>query len=90
MKRVSWIDNDGFKHVSLLRDTDPDYSAEQGVLVGPPDVRRLDWVGIARDLNNALFDNGLLTADDLGGKDSQFVGAILSSIRKRLIQLYRR
>jgi hypothetical protein len=90
VKRTSWIDKNGFKKVSLLRDTDPEFNAERGVLVGPPDVTKLDWMEIAKDLNNGLFDNGLRTEADLGGKDSQFMGAILSAIRKRLIELYRR
>ena len=89
MKKVSWIDSSGFKHTSLLRDNDPDSNAANGVLVGPPDTRRLDWDTVAKELNNALFDNGILTSADLGEKNSQFTGAILSAVRRRLIELYR-
>lgn len=90
MKQVSWIDKSGYKRVSLLRDNDPDYNAEQGVPIGPPDTRRLDWTEISRDLNNELLTNNLLTINDVAENPNLFTGTILSAIRSRLITLYRK
>lgn len=90
MKYVDWEDDKGYKKRSMLRDRDPDSHADQGVPVGPPDITELDWEGIARDLNNQLFNLGLFNWDDVQRGGGSLTSAILSSVRKRLIVLYRR
>jgi hypothetical protein len=90
LKLVIWEDDNGHKYQSLLRDQDPESNADRGLLVGPPPVTELDWDGIQRDLNRALFNQGLFTWDDVQGGGDKLVSAILSTMRKRLITLYRR
>lgn len=90
MKIVDWEDNKHHKHRSLLRDRDPETYADRGVPVGPPNIEELDWEGIARDLNNELFNRGLFNWDDVQRDGNGLTGAILSAVRIRLINLYRR
>lgn len=88
MRAVTWTDKRGYRQRSLVRDGDPDEMAEQGVLQGPPPLDGLDWEAIKRDLHNALVDAELFSWRDVQEKKG-LRGAILSSLRKRLVYLYR-
>jgi hypothetical protein len=88
MRLVSWEDDRGYKHRSLIRDDDPDDMASQGILQDPPNLDELDWEGIKRDLHNHLVSGGLISwrnVQEIRG----LRGAILSSMKRRLVQLYR-
>ena len=76
MKIVTWVDKHGWEHQSLLRETDPDSAAPQGLPYDPPDVNTLDWDGIKRDLHHELLHRGLRTQDDLNN-DLSTVALIL-------------
>jgi len=90
LKTVEWEDDKKHRYKSLLRDSDSNIYAEQGILVGPPPVTELDWNGIQDDLNQELFNLGLFTWDDVQNGGDKLKSAILSAMRKRLINLYRR
>ena len=87
MKRVIYEDKDGFKQVSLIRDSDPDTMAPQGIPCGPPDIRELDWESIWRDINNLLVDRGFtnLQSLNIGGLDN----SIIIPIKRRLVSAYK-
>lgn len=88
MRVVTWTDKNGYKHRSLVRDDDPDDMAEQGVLQDPPNLEELDWADIKMDLHNALVERGLFSwrnVQERGG----LRGAILSTMKRRLVYLYR-
>jgi hypothetical protein len=87
MRTVTWEKN-GYKHRSIVRDDDPDEMAEQGILQDPPNLENLDWEGIKQDLHNALVERGLYSWRDVQEKRG-LRGAILSSTKRRLVQLYR-
>jgi hypothetical protein len=74
-----------------VRDQDPDDAAEQGILQDPPNLEELDWEGVKRDLHNALVSAGLFSWQDVQrrGAEDGLRGAILSSMKRRLINLYR-
>ncbi len=65
MREVQWTDRNGYKHRSLVRNTDPDSAAEHGVLQDPPDLSKLDWEGVVRDTHNALVERDISTWGDL-------------------------
>ena len=88
MREVSWTDKYGYKRRSLVRDSDSDEMASQGVLLGPPNLDELDWEGIKRDLHNALMDAGIFSWRDCQEKRG-LRGAILSTMKRRLVYLYR-
>ena len=87
MRVVTWQDQTGRRHRSMVRDSDPDSAAPTGLSNDPPDVRALDWEAIQVDLHNALFDAGLFTWTDLQRGDVR--GIILHAVHRRLQQLYR-
>ena len=89
MRVVTWTDRNGYKHRSLVRDTDPDEAAPQGVLQDPPNLDELDWEAVKRDLHNGLVDAGLYSWRDVQRIQVGLRGAILSAVRKKLIYLYR-
>lgn len=89
MRLVDWTDKYGFKHKSLVLDTDPDYKAPEGVLQDPPDIRQLDWDEIARELHNALVDRGLLTWMDVQREQTGISGAVNAVLKNRIVRLYR-
>ena len=60
MRAVVYEDNNGYLRRTLVKDTDGDEMAEYGVPAGPPDVERLDWEAIKREINNILVSEGLL------------------------------
>jgi len=88
MRRVTWTDNRGYKHVSLVRDGDPDEMGPQGILQDPPNLDDLDWEAIKMDLHNNLVDRGL-TSWRAVQEVTGLRGAILSSMKRQLVQLYR-
>jgi hypothetical protein len=62
VRLVEYTDADGYKHLSWLRDRDPDEDAPRGLPHDPPPV---DSLGLdeatARDLHNRLVDGRLVT-----------------------------
>lgn len=88
MRQITWTDRHGRKHRSLVRDSDPDEMASQGILQDPPSLDELDWEGIKTDLHNALVDAGLFSWRDVQEKRG-LRGAIISSMKRRLVYLYR-
>jgi hypothetical protein len=88
MREVTYEDRYGYKHVALVRDEDPDDFAPNGIVRDPPDLDRLDWEQIKKDLHNALVDRGLFTWADVQQRKG-LRGAVLSAFKRNLILLYR-
>lgn len=88
MRTITWTDKNGLKHRSIIRDSDPDDMAPQGLLQDPPVLEEIDWEGVKRDLHNALVERELYSWRDVQEKRG-LRGAILSSLKRRLVQLYR-
>ena len=88
MKVGTWTDKRGYKHRSIIRDSDPDDMASQGILQDPPSLDELDWEGIKMDLHNALVERELYSWRNVQEKRG-LRGAILSCLKRRLVYLYR-
>jgi hypothetical protein len=89
LKLVKWIDKDGFNHLSLLRESDPDSLAPSGIVQSPPDLRGLDWVAIVRELHNLLVDRGLITWKDVQVSQNGVNTAIVAVLKNKIINLYK-
>ena len=89
MRRVTWTDRRGWKHVSLVRDNDPDEAGQTGVPVGPPDLDRLDCEEVKRDLNNMLVEMGILTYRDIQRLNTAVSTAVRSVLTTRVVNLYK-
>ena len=86
MKSVTYTDQNGYNHNSLLRDADTDPSI--GILQSPPDLRQLNWEEIARTIHNALLERGLLTVHDVQIRNNEFNQIILAKVGKKIFALY--
>lgn len=89
MKLVKWTDKRGYKHLSLLRDDDPDSMAPHGIRRDPPDINQLDWQQIKKDLHNALVERKLSDWRDVQRSKDGITSAILGVLRRKLSNLYR-
>ncbi len=88
MKIVIWLDKDGFKRRSLIRDSDSDTYAPGGIPQNPPDFRDLDCESIARDLNNFFVDQGVASWSDLQKSRSLRAG-IMFAMKRRIVSAFR-
>ncbi len=89
MKIVMWTDDRGYKHRSLLRDSDPDELAPKGIPQDPPDLDELDWEGLKKDLHNALVERGLATWEDVLAQQNGVTSAIKQVFKRPMVYLYR-
>ena len=89
MRHVEWTDGRGYLRRSLVRDGDADALAPLGVPQGVPDLSKIDWKDFQRDLHNELHRRGLFTWEDVQRSQNGLTGAVLATLRRRLIALYR-
>jgi len=89
MKQVEWIDENGWKHLSLIRDNDPDEMAPHGIKSDPPDIGQLDWDQIKKELHNSLVNRRLVSWTDVQQQREGLKGAILGTLRRRIVNLYK-
>lgn len=88
-KLIIWTDEGGLKHRSILRDNDPDHLAPAGVPDDPPDLSRLDWESIRRELHNHLVDRGLISWQDVQDSGNGISNALITVLRRHVVGLYR-
>jgi len=88
MRRVICTDDDGFRKVVMLRNSDPDSMARAGIPVSLP-ADDLDWGAIKRDLNNILIDRGLFTLDDVEASKDGLRSAIMYALFRKLANAYK-
>ena len=89
MKLVKWTDHDGYKHLSWLKDNEPETNAKNGLSHDPPDVNRIDWEQVKRELHNAMVDKELQSWDDIQKHQTALTSITASVIKKYLVFLFR-
>ena len=89
MKIVQWTDDLGYQHRSLLRDSDPDHLAPQGIPQDPPDLSHLDWGELKRALHNELVDRGLTTWADVQRSQDGVTAAVAKVLKRPIVGLYK-
>ena len=88
MKLVHWTDNSGLKHRSLVRDSDPDSAAVNGIPLDPPNLDRMDWDGLKRELHNALLDHNVRTWLEYQ-QNPIIMNIITGAVKRQLVALFR-
>lgn len=88
MRAVTWVDKDGWKRRSLVRDGDPDDAAQGGIPQGPPDFLLVDWESVARDLNNFYVEQGVVSWSDLQ-KSRSLQAGIMFAMKRRVVHAFR-
>ena len=89
MRRVIWEDRNGYLRASLVRDTDPDEMAEQGVPVDLPSLDGINWEEVKRELNNELIRRGLFTWNDVMRSQNGVTASVNRIISRQLALLYK-
>jgi len=89
MRLAKWIDEKGYHRQSWIKDDDPDSMATSGIRHEPPDLSRIDWADVERELHNELVKRGLISWKDVQAQQNTLVPLITSLMKRRLITLYR-
>lgn len=89
LKKVIVEDKHGYLHAYLLRDGDPDSMAEQGVPLEPPDINRIPWEEVKRDLHNMLVKSNLFSHKDVQRKQNAISSLTRTLLKRRIVMLYR-
>lgn len=88
MKEVIWMDETGYKHISMLRDEDSEVFAKQGIPCDPPDVEAIDWEGVKRDLHNLLVERHMLKLADIKTSTNNLRSVAQDILFHRLVTLF--
>lgn len=86
MKLLTFTDDEGYNHKSLVRDNDTDPAI--GLIQSPPDLRQLDWEAIVKNIHNALLERELFTIQDVQIRSTEFNQIILARVVKQIYRLY--
>lgn len=89
MRLIEWMDGEGYKHLSWIKDNDPDTAGPQGIPADPPDLDQLDWNGLKRDLHNALVERRLTDWQAVQRQQDGVTASILGVFKRNIIGLYR-
>jgi hypothetical protein len=89
MKRVTWEDQHGYKHVSMVRDSDGVEAGPKGIPVGPPDLELVDWEEVKRNLNNLLVEMDILTYRDIQRQNSGVSTAVRSVLTSQIVNIFK-
>ena len=89
LKLVTWTDENGYRHQSLLRDTDPDTAAPSGIPQDPPDLHSLDWENIIREVHNLFVDRGLITWRDVQASHNGVSAVIQTVLKRKIVEMYK-
>lgn len=89
MKLVQWTDKDGFRRQSLIRNSDPDSAAPNGIPQDPPDLGQLDWPAITKEMHNLFIDRGLITWRDVQASHNGVSAVIQTVLKRRIVELFK-
>lgn len=90
MRLAEWIDENGYKHLAYVKEgTHLNGNAPVGIGADPPDINRLDWEQIKREIHNQMVEQRLLTWDDIQKHQNALAGIVLGVVRKQIVALYR-
>ncbi len=86
--RVTYTDENSWKRCSLVREIDGESEGKYGIPIGPPDISRLDWDYIKKEINNTLVDMGVVDWPSFQA-NPQGVIAAMNVVKRALFDLYR-
>lgn len=91
MKLVEWTDDRGYKHKALVRDTDTEAMAQQGMgmALDPPDVEQIDWELVKRDLHNLLMLHGIINWESIKSDNPFFTASLIKALKRHVVALFK-
>jgi len=89
MRLVAWTDDNGYDHLSWVKDHEPDSKAPVGIDADPPSIEALDWTSIKKEIHNRLVSQRLTDWQKVQSQQNAVGSIITSVIRRHLIAKYR-
>jgi hypothetical protein len=89
MRLVTWIDEDGYKHQSYIKDDEPDALASEGIPNDPPSLDIIDWEEVKKTIHNRLVDMGIRDWQNVQQRQNAITAIINSTMKGYIIALYR-
>ena len=89
MRLVRYTTEDGWKYQSWITEEMLVSESEKGIPHNPPDVTRLPWGDIKREMHNLLIDRNLITLKNVDENPGMLGNTILKIIQPRLVALYK-
>lgn len=90
MRIVEYVDKNDYKRRRVVRDNDPDELAKHGQPLEPPDLDRLDWEKLKKQLYHELLSRDLTCWRDVQYSQTGLTSAILATFRKVIKELYKK
>jgi hypothetical protein len=87
MRYVTYTDDKGYQHQTLIKDDDPDSMAKYGIPKDPPNVELLDMDGLKRDLHNTMVKFEVFTQQDVMTQ-ANGLAPLVSVFKRYLYALY--
>lgn len=88
MKTVIWRDTDGYLHRSLLPNDADVHLAHQGIPADPPNLGKLDFDELRKQLHNRLVEGELFEYGDLQG-NNRLSSIVQTVVQRAISDLYR-
>ena len=91
MKSVDYIDENGWKRRSFIKENMSEQEAPFGIPNGVPELRQLEEEieEMLKELNNLLFDRELFTIRDVQQKHNQLRSAVETVFYPKVLNLYK-
>lgn len=89
MRLVHWVDEKGWHRASLVRDSDPDDMAPQGIGKDPPRLDDLTWQDCMKEIHNKLVDMEIFSLDDVQRHQDAVGNVVGGVIRRKIIELFK-
>jgi hypothetical protein len=88
LKAVIYIDNNGQKRRSLIKDNDEPEMARYGIPSDPPDVRTIDMEAVFREIEALQYERGMFDWRAVNSSPDN-IQACINVFKRELLKLYR-
>jgi len=89
MKLIEWLDDEGFKHLSWVKDNEGPEQGPRGMSNDPPDLDNIDWHSIKLELHNRLVERRLTNWDKVQKEQTALSSILQGIIKRHLVTLFR-
>ncbi len=90
MRKVIVEDRLGWTRAYLVRDEDPDDAAETfGIPLQPPDLDRINFSHVKKQIHNLLVHRNLFTWEDVVKQQNAVTKIVQAVVKREVIQLYK-
>jgi hypothetical protein len=88
LKAVLWIDDNGHKRRSLIKNDDEPEMARYGIPSDPPDIRSIDMEAVYREIEALQYEHGLFDWRS-ANQNQGAIQACINVFKRKFLELYR-